>query len=111
MFSAHGVSRAVVAEAENRRMIAVDATCPRHQGPYQRQRHAAQKKHILLIGHAGHPEVEGTMGQVEAGEVTLIETAEDALGDASVWISPSPHNDPFGRRHGGNHLDPAVPFS
>ncbi|MEC7093979.1 MAG: 4-hydroxy-3-methylbut-2-enyl diphosphate reductase, partial [Pseudomonadota bacterium] len=42
------------------------------------RRHAAQKKHILLIGHAGHPEVEGTMGQVEAGEVTLIETAEDA---------------------------------
>ena len=79
MFSAHGVSRAVVAEAENRRMIAVDATCPLVTKVHiETRRHAAQKKHILLIGHAGHPEVEGTMGQVEAGEVTLIETAEDA---------------------------------
>ena len=79
VFSAHGVSRAVVAEAENRRMIAVDATCPLVTKVHiETRRHAAQKKHILLIGHAGHPEVEGTMGQVEAGEVTLIETAEDA---------------------------------
>ena len=79
VFSAHGVSRAVVAEAENRRMIAVDATCPLVTKVHiEARRHAAQKKHILLIGHAGHPEVEGTMGQVAAGEVTLIETAEDA---------------------------------
>ncbi len=79
VFSAHGVSRAVVAEAENRRIIAVDATCPLVTKVHiEARRHAAQKKHILLIGHAGHPEVEGTMGQVEAGEVTLIETAEDA---------------------------------
>ncbi|MEC8245137.1 MAG: 4-hydroxy-3-methylbut-2-enyl diphosphate reductase [Pseudomonadota bacterium] len=79
VFSAHGVSRAVVAEAENLRMIAVDATCPLVTKVHiEARRHAAQKKHILLIGHAGHPEVEGTMGQVEAGEVTLIETAEDA---------------------------------
>ena len=79
VFSAHGVSRAVVDEAENRRMIAVDATCPLVTKVHiETRRHAAQKKHILLIGHAGHPEVEGTMGQVEAGEVTLIETAEDA---------------------------------
>lgn len=79
VFSAHGVSRAVVAEAENRRMIAVDATCPLVTKVHiEARRHATQKKHILLIGHAGHPEVEGTMGQVEAGEVTLIETAEDA---------------------------------
>ena len=79
VFSAHGVSRAVLAEAENRKMIAVDATCPLVTKVHiETRRHAAQKKHILLIGHAGHPEVEGTMGQVEAGEVTLIETAEDA---------------------------------
>ena len=79
VFSAHGVSRAVVAEAENRKMIAVDATCPLVTKVHiETRRHAAQKKHILLIGHAGHPEVEGTMGQVEAGEVTLIETADDA---------------------------------
>ena len=79
VFSAHGVSRAVVAEAENRRMIAVDATCPLVTKVHiEARRHAAQKKHILLIGHAGHPEVEGTIGQVQAGEITLIETAEDA---------------------------------
>jgi len=79
VFSAHGVSRAVVAEAENRRMIAVDATCPLVTKVHvEARRHAAEKKHILLIGHAGHPEVEGTMGQVETGDVTLIETADDA---------------------------------
>lgn len=79
VFSAHGVSRAVVAEAENRKMIAVDATCPLVTKVHiETRRHAAQKKHVLLIGHAGHPEVEGTMGQVEDGEVTLIETADDA---------------------------------
>ena len=79
VFSAHGVSRAVVAEAETRKMIAVDATCPLVTKVHiETRRHAAQKKHILLIGHAGHPEVEGTMGQVEDGEVTLIETADDA---------------------------------
>ena len=79
VFSAHGVARAVVDEADRRNMIAVDATCPLVTKVHiEARRHAAQKKHILLIGHAGHPEVEGTMGQVEAGEMTLIETAEDA---------------------------------
>ena len=73
------VARAVVDEADRRNMIAVDATCPLVTKVHiEARRHAAQKKHILLIGHAGHPEVEGTMGQVEAGEMTLIETAEDA---------------------------------
>jgi len=79
VFSAHGVARAVVAEAERRNMIAVDATCPLVTKVHiETRRHAAQKRHILLIGHAGHPEVEGTMGQVAADEVTLIETVEDA---------------------------------
>ena len=79
VFSAHGVSRAVVAEADRRNMIAVDATCPLVTKVHvETRRHAAQKKHVLLIGHAGHPEVEGTMGQVESGEITLVETAEDA---------------------------------
>ena len=79
VFSAHGVSRAVVAEADRRNMIAVDATCPLVTKVHvEARRHAAQKKHILLIGHAGHPEVEGTMGQVETGGITLVETAEDA---------------------------------
>ena len=79
VFSAHGVSRAVVAEADRRNMIAVDATCPLVTKVHvETRRHAAQRKHVLLIGHAGHPEVEGTMGQVDSGEISLVETAEDA---------------------------------
>ena len=79
VFSAHGVARSVVEEADNRNMIAVDATCPLVTKVHvETRRHAAQRKHILLIGHTGHPEVEGTMGQVEAGDITLIETVEDA---------------------------------
>ena len=79
VFSAHGVAKAVVAEAKEQNMIAVDATCPLVTKVHiEAQRHAAQKRHILLIGHAGHPEVEGTMGQVAADEITLIETVEDA---------------------------------
>lgn len=79
VFSAHGVAKAVVAKAKEHNMIAVDATCPLVTKVHiEAQRHAAQKRHILLIGHAGHPEVEGTMGQVAADEITLIETVEDA---------------------------------
>jgi len=79
VFSAHGVARAVVDEAERRNMIAVDATCPLVTKVHvETRRHAAQRKHVLLIGHAGHPEVEGTMGQVETGDITLVETVEDA---------------------------------
>lgn len=79
VFSAHGVARAVVEEADRRNMIAVDATCPLVTKVHlEARRHASQRKHILLIGHAGHTEVEGTMGQVETGDMTLIETVEDA---------------------------------
>ena len=79
VFSAHGVSRAVTDEAERRKMIAVDATCPLVTKVHvETRRHARNKRHVLLIGHAGHPEVEGTMGQVAADEITLVETAEDA---------------------------------
>ena len=79
VFSAHGVARAVVAEAERRQMIAVDATCPLVTKVHiEARRHAENQRHLLLIGHAGHPEVEGTMGQVGVGKVTLIETTEDA---------------------------------
>jgi 4-hydroxy-3-methylbut-2-enyl diphosphate reductase len=79
VFSAHGVSRAVIADAKNRKMIAVDATCPLVTKVHiETRRHAQNKRHVLLIGHAGHPEVEGTIGQVEADEITLIETPEDA---------------------------------
>ena len=79
VFSAHGVSRTVTDEAERRNMIAVDATCPLVTKVHvETRRHAHNKRHVLLIGHAGHPEVEGTMGQVAADEITLVETAEDA---------------------------------
>ena len=79
VFSAHGVARAVVAEAERRQMIAVDATCPLVTKVHiEARRHAESQRHLLLIGHAGHPEIEGTMGQVAVGDVTLIETIEDA---------------------------------
>lgn len=79
VFSAHGVSRAVTDEADRRNMIAVDATCPLVTKVHvETRRHARNKRHVLLIGHAGHPEVEGTMGQVAADEITLVETAEDA---------------------------------
>ena len=79
VFSAHGVSRAVVAAANERHMIPVDATCPLVTNVHiEARRHADNNRHLLLIGHAGHPEVEGTMGQVSADQVTLIETVEDA---------------------------------
>ncbi|MDA0800664.1 MAG: 4-hydroxy-3-methylbut-2-enyl diphosphate reductase [Proteobacteria bacterium] len=79
VFSAHGVARAVVDEAERRNMIAVDATCPLVTKVHiETRRHADNHRHILLIGHAGHPEVEGTMGQVNPDEVTLIETVDVA---------------------------------
>ncbi len=79
VFSAHGVARAVVDEAKRRNMIAVDATCPLVTKVHiEARRHAENDRHILLIGHAGHPEIEGTMGQVNADAVTLVETVEDA---------------------------------
>ena len=79
VFSAHGVSQAVVAAADERRMIAVDATCPLVTKVHiEARRHADNNRHLLLIGHADHPEIEGTMGQVNADQVTLIETVEDA---------------------------------
>jgi len=79
VFSAHGVAKSVVAEAQRRNMVAVDATCPLVTKVHiEAHRHTRDGYHILLIGHGGHPEVEGTMGQVPEGEMTLIETADDA---------------------------------
>ena len=80
VFSAHGVAKSVVAEAKRRGMVSVDATCPLVTKVHvEANRHHKQGAHILLIGHAGHPEVEGTMGQVEDGGISLIETAQDAM--------------------------------
>ena len=78
VFSAHGVPKRVPAEARRREMLYVDATCPLVSKVHvEAQRHFKNGKTILLIGHAGHPEVVGTMGQLPEGAVTLIETVED----------------------------------
>ncbi len=79
VFSAHGVPKAVPAEAERRSMIYLDATCPLVSKVHvEAERHHREGRHILLIGHEGHPEVIGTMGQLPEGAITLIETNEDA---------------------------------
>lgn len=79
IFSAHGVPKVVPVEASRRQMIYVDATCPLVSKVHaEAARHARNGLHILLIGHQGHPEVVGTMGQLEPGAITLIETVEDA---------------------------------
>ena len=79
VFSAHGVPKAVPARAEERGLSYLDATCPLVSKVHrQAERHVEKGKHILFIGHAGHPEVIGTFGQVPEGEMSLIETAEDA---------------------------------
>jgi 4-hydroxy-3-methylbut-2-enyl diphosphate reductase len=78
IFSAHGVSRAVVDEARERRLRAIDATCPLVTKVHREADAMVGKgSHIVLIGHAGHPEVEGTLGQVPKGTMTLVETVED----------------------------------
>jgi 4-hydroxy-3-methylbut-2-enyl diphosphate reductase len=79
IFSAHGVPKAVPAEARAREMIFVDATCPLVSKVHvEAQRHFDAGREIVLIGHAGHPEVIGTMGQLPAGAIALIETVADA---------------------------------
>lgn len=80
VFSAHGVPKSVPEEAERRKMIYLDATCPLVSKVHREaERHHKNGSHILLIGHEGHPEVVGTMGQLPDGAITLIETVEDAL--------------------------------
>lgn len=78
VFSAHGVPKSVPEEAERRQMIYVDATCPLVSKVHREvEGLASTDMHILMIGHAGHPEVIGTMGQVNQDHMTLIETVED----------------------------------
>ncbi len=80
IFSAHGVPKAVPSEAERRGLQYIDATCPLVSKVHvEAERHYANGFEIILIGHKGHPEVIGTMGQLPPGAVVLIETAEDAL--------------------------------
>ena len=78
VFSAHGVPKSVPAAAEDRGLAYLDATCPLVSKVHrQAQRLIETGRHILFIGHAGHPEVIGTLGQVPPGAMTLIETPED----------------------------------
>ncbi len=78
IFSAHGVPKSVPAEAQRRNMIYVDATCPLVSKVHvEAERHHREGREIVLIGHAGHPEVIGTMGQLPGDTITLIETVED----------------------------------
>lgn len=80
VFSAHGVPKAVPAEAKARKMLYLDATCPLVSKVHvEAGRHHDAGREIVLIGHAGHPEVVGTMGQLPDGAVVLVETVADAL--------------------------------
>ena len=78
IFSAHGVPKAVPAEAERREMVYVDATCPLVSKVHiEAERHHRNGLQMVMIGHAGHPETLGTMGQLPEGEVILVETVAD----------------------------------
>ena len=90
VFSAHGVSRAVVAAADERRMIAIDATCPLVTKVHMEVAKADKEDlDVILIGHEGHPEVEGTLGQMPSdtsSRAMLIESPEDV--DALTGVDP-----------------------
>jgi 4-hydroxy-3-methylbut-2-en-1-yl diphosphate reductase len=79
VFSAHGVPKSVPATARARELLFLDATCPLVSKVHvEAERHHANGRHIILIGHAGHPEVVGTLGQLPEGAISLVETVEDA---------------------------------
>ncbi|WP_321366689.1 4-hydroxy-3-methylbut-2-enyl diphosphate reductase [uncultured Celeribacter sp.] len=81
IFSAHGVPKAVPAEAAKREMVYVDATCPLVSKVHiEAERHFENGLQMIMIGHAGHPETIGTMGQLPEGEVLLVETPDDVPG-------------------------------
>ncbi|MEL7546494.1 MAG: 4-hydroxy-3-methylbut-2-enyl diphosphate reductase [Pseudomonadota bacterium] len=79
VFSAHGVPKVVPATAQARGLTFVDATCPLVSKVHvEAERHFKEGRHIILVGHAGHPEVVGTMGQIPEGHMSLVETVSDA---------------------------------
>ena len=79
IFSAHGVPKSIPAEAERRQLMHLDATCPLVSKVHvEAERHYAEGRQIILIGHAGHPEVVGTMGQVPVGGIVLVENKDQA---------------------------------
>ena len=78
IFSAHGVPKSVLEEAQKRNMVYVDATCPLVSKVHiETARHAEKGLQVIFIGHAGHPEALGTMGQLPTGDILLVETLED----------------------------------
>ena len=78
IFSAHGVSKVVKTDAKNRKLIALDATCPLVTKVHREvNKMYGENYHIIMIGHTGHPEVEGTMGQVPEEKITLVENIKD----------------------------------
>lgn len=80
VFSAHGVPKAVPAEAERRHLYYVDATCPLVSKVHREaERHHREGSHIIMVGHEGHPEVIGTLGQLPEGSITLVESEDDVL--------------------------------
>jgi 4-hydroxy-3-methylbut-2-enyl diphosphate reductase len=79
IFSAHGVPQSVPEDARERNLFYLDATCPLVSKVHkQAMRHQRLGRHVILIGHSGHPEVIGTMGQLPEGAISLVETVEDA---------------------------------
>jgi 4-hydroxy-3-methylbut-2-enyl diphosphate reductase len=92
VFSAHGVPKSAPAEAKARKMFYLDATCPLVSKVHvEAERHYEAGREIILIGHAGHPEVVGTMGQLPEGAVALVET----VADARVFTPKDPANVAF----------------
>ncbi len=79
IFSAHGVPKSVPAAAQARELLFFDATCPLVSKVHREaERHEKDGRQVILIGHAGHPEVIGTMGQINEGSIVLVETQQDA---------------------------------
>jgi 4-hydroxy-3-methylbut-2-enyl diphosphate reductase len=78
IFSAHGVPKSIPAEADRRNFLAIDATCPLVTKVHREaQSHYKRGRQVLLVGHAGHPEVVGTLGQLPPGSILLVQTPED----------------------------------
>lgn len=83
IFSAHGVPKSVPADAEARNLFYLDATCPLVSKVHkQAMLHQRRGRHVVLVGHAGHPEVIGTMGQLPDGAISLVETVDDVAAFA-----------------------------
>lgn len=81
VFSAHGVPKSVPQEAKRRNLLFVDATCPLVSKVHREaEQHHRSGRHIIMIGHPGHPEVIGTLGQLPEGSITLVESVEDVKG-------------------------------